>query len=76
MKHISQTTLIKYKEGKAGCFAVFFCRSHLEKCPRCSQRLKELMEEDSFLEEVKTKLNLLSDPDLTEQAEKAKGTAR
>ncbi len=73
MKHITQKTLIQYKEGKAGCFAVLFCRSHLQKCPQCALRLKELMEEDSFLEEVKTKLNRLSDPDLTEQAKKAGG---
>ena len=74
MKHIAQTTLIKYKEGKAGYFAVLFCRSHLQKCPQCVQRLDKLKEEDTFLEEVKTKLNILSDPDLTEQAKKAGGT--
>ncbi len=76
MKHISQTTLIKYKEGKAGWFAVCFCRSHLQKCPECTQRLKELMEEDTFLEELKTKLNLLSDPDLTEKVKKARETVQ
>lgn len=76
MKHISQTTLIKYKEGNAGCFAVVFCRSHLQKCLLCRQRLNELKAEDSFIEKLKTKLNLLSDPDLTEKEQKARGPCK
>ena len=58
MKHYSEEELEMYRNGQMSVLNRITCASHLQNCTECAKRLEELKENDQFIIDLRSSVQL------------------
>ena len=61
MKHYSKEDLELYRNGKMSVLGRLNCAHHLKECEQCNKILQELQEDDNFLTELRSSIQIFDD---------------
>jgi hypothetical protein len=62
MKHYTQEQLDQYKHGDMSIIGKLTCKMHLCFCQKCSDQLRTISEDDSFMSELKNAVKTFDVP--------------
>ena len=61
MKHYTKEELELFRHGEMSVLGRIACSAHLKNCESCSAMLRELEDEDRFVDDLRTSVRLYKD---------------
>lgn len=74
MKHYTKEELDLFRNGKMSLLGRISCSGHLKNCPECAKLLEELSEDDKFVAELRSSIQLFQE--LSELSPASSATAK